>query len=226
MKPLSADDRKQILEKAGVSSSDPHLKDIVNFFFEIGMLKKTPRSGFQFLGSGKESVADHSFRMALIGYAMARMSQGVDPCKVMCMCLFHDVPEARTGDMNYVNKRYVRVAEKEAIRDLARKLPFGADYEALMREYRESATEESRLVHDADQLDLILELKEQHDLGNDYAQKWIHFALKRLQTDCGKALAEQILHTDSTAWWFEGNDHWWGPEGRSPSSPNPSSTDP
>ncbi len=83
-------------------------KNVVNFFFELGMLKKTPRSGFQFLGSGGESVADHSFRMTLIGYSLAKMSPGVDLFKVVCLCLFHDAPEARTGDMNYVNKQYVR----------------------------------------------------------------------------------------------------------------------
>ena len=127
----------------------------------------------------------------------------------MTLCLFHDVAEARTGDMNYVNKRYVEVAEKEAVADLSGALPFGADVRALNEEYREGKTEEARLAHDADQLDLILELKEQSDLGNTYAPKWIEFALKRLRTDIGRELAEQALHTDSTDWWFKGHDHWW-----------------
>jgi putative hydrolase of HD superfamily len=185
------------------------LKRIVNFFFELGMLKKTPRSGYQFLGSGKESVADHSFRVAMIGYTLARMVGNVDPFKVVCLCLFHDIPEARTGDLNYVNKRYVEAREEEAISDIAANIPFGDDFEEMMREYREGASEESKLVHDADQLDLILELKEQSDLGNSYAPKWIDFALKRLQTDIGRKFAEEIMHTDSTDWWFKGNDHWW-----------------
>ena len=29
-------------------------KNIANFLFEAGMLAKTPRSGFHFLGSGKQ----------------------------------------------------------------------------------------------------------------------------------------------------------------------------
>ncbi len=184
-------------------------KNIINFFFELGMLKKTPRSGFQFLGSGQESVADHSFRVALIGYTLARLTKSPDPFKVVCLCLFHDIPEARTGDLNYVNKQYVQTDEQAAIQDLAETLPFGADYKALLREYREEATEEAKLVHDADQLDLILELKEQNDLGNAYARKWIHFALTRLRTEVGKQLASEILTTDSSGWWFEGHDHWW-----------------
>ncbi|MGA2224194.1 MAG: HD domain-containing protein [Syntrophobacteraceae bacterium] len=183
---------------------------IINFFFEMGMLKKTPRSGFQFLGSGRESVADHSFRVAMIGFALARMDASVDPFKVVCMCLVHDLPEARTGDQNYVNKRYVTVDETGAITDLAASLPFGDELKELLKEYRDSATAEGRLVHDADQLDLILELKEQNDLGNSYAEKWIHFARQRLITAIAKEIAEEILTTDSTDWWFKGHDEWWG----------------
>jgi putative hydrolase of HD superfamily len=184
-------------------------RSIVDFFFELGMLKKTPRSGYQFLGSGKESVADHSFRMTMIGYTMAKLSPEVDVFKVITLCLFHDVPEARTGDLNYVNKRYVSSREREAVLDLAETLPFGEDYKTLFEEYKEGKTEEAKIAHDADQMDLILELKEQRDLGNVYADKWIHFALKRLRTPMGKQLASEIIGTDSAAWWFEGHDHWW-----------------
>ena len=184
-------------------------KSVVNFFFELGMLKRTPRSGYQFLGSGKESVADHSFRVALIGYSMARLTEASDPFKVVSLCLFHDVPEARTGDPNYVNKRYVKVDEGAAIEDMTRGLPFGRDVKQVLEEYRAGETVEARLAHDADQLDLILELKEQSDLGNRYALDWIRFALKRLQTDLGRELAGEILETDSTDWWFAGHDHWW-----------------
>ncbi len=184
-------------------------KNIANFFFELGMLKKTPRSGFQFLGSGRQSVAAHSFRVAMIGYTLSHLAEYPDCFRVVCLCLFHDVPEARTGDLNYVNKHYVQVDEKGAMQDLARSLPFGADIEALWEEYRQGESTAAKLAHDADQLDLILELKEQQDLGNSYAARWIHFALKRLQTQIGRDLAAQILETDSSSWWFEGNDHWW-----------------
>ena len=44
------------------------LKAIADFLFEVGMLKRTPRSGFQFLGTGHETVAEHSLRAAVIGY--------------------------------------------------------------------------------------------------------------------------------------------------------------
>jgi len=207
MKMDASDDRADI---AGESTNS--CKNIVNFFFELGMLKKTPRSGFQFLGSGRESVADHSFRVTMIGYTLTQLIQYSDPFRVVCLCLFHDIPEARTGDLNYVNKQYVRVDEKGAISDLAASLPFGADFKAALAEYRQGETLAAKLAHDADQLDLILELKEQSDLGNNYAPQWIHFALKRLKTDVAKKVADEILQTDSSSWWFDGHDHWWHPD--------------
>jgi putative hydrolase of HD superfamily len=183
---------------------------VINFFFELGMLKKTPRSGFQFLGSGSESVAEHSFRTAMIGFALARIDNNVNSSKVVSMCLVHDIAEARTGDQNYVNKQYVTADETAAVADISESLPFGDELKDLLKEYREAETAESKLVHDADQLDLILELKQQSDLGNRYAPKWIHFARQRLITPLAKKMAEEILNTDSTDWWFKGNDDWWG----------------
>ena len=47
--------------------------EIVNLLHEIGMLSSIPRSGFAFLGSGKQSVAEHSFRVTLIAYVLARL---------------------------------------------------------------------------------------------------------------------------------------------------------
>ncbi|MDY0041649.1 MAG: HD domain-containing protein [Desulforhabdus sp.] len=196
------------LQEQGASS----YRNIANFFFELGMLKKTPRSGFQFLGSGRESVADHSFRVTMIGYTLAQLIHYSDPFRVVCLCLFHDIPEARIGDLNYVNKQYVKADEKGAISDLAESLPFGADFKAALEEYRQGETLPARLAHDADQLDLILELKEQSDLGNNYAPQWIHFALKRLKTEIAKEVAAEVLQTDSSSWWFDGHDHWWHPD--------------
>ncbi len=185
------------------------LEEVVNFFFELGMLKKTPRTGYQFLGSGGESVAQHSYRVAMIGFTLARLIGHPDPHRVVCLCLFHDVPEARTGDMNYVNKQYVEVREERAVADMSRGLPFAAELVELCREYRQAASDSAKLAHDADQLDLILELKEQSDLGNPYALRWIEFARLRLHTEIGKRVAEQVVKTDHTDWWFDGHDHWW-----------------
>jgi len=191
------------------------MKRIVEFLFEIGMLKKTPRTGYQFLGSGKESVAAHSFRTAVIGYALAVDQEEVDTEKVVLMCLFHDFPEARTGDHNYVNKKYVHIDENRAIKDQVQSLPFAKEVLALNREFNKGQTIEAKIARDADQLDLIFELKEHLDIGNAYAKDWLTFAVKRLTTDKAKKMAEMVLATDWTSWWFDKKTDWWinGPEG-------------
>lgn len=185
------------------------MKRIVNFLFEVGMLKKTPRTGYQFLGTGSESVAEHSFRTAVIGYALASHEPEADRSKVVLMCLFHDFHEARTGDHNYVNKRYVRVDEDKAVRDMARDLLFGEEIMEITDEFNEARSLEARISKDADQLDLILELKEHLDLGNAYAKEWLSYAVMRLYTENAKKMAHEILATDSTEWWFEKKTDWW-----------------
>lgn len=191
------------------------LKAIADFLFEVGMLKRTPRSGFQFLGTGRDTVAEHSLRCAVIGYVLARMSGKLSTERVVLMCLFHDLVEARTGDLNYVNKKYVEADEEAALRDMTTNLPFGEEIRSVTEEFNERTTPESNFAHDADQIEMILQLKELGDLGNRYAPDWISAAMKRLRTEQGKRLARSILNTDFSAWWFkEKNDEWWVNGGR------------
>jgi putative hydrolase of HD superfamily len=191
------------------------MKNIANFLFEAGMLKRTPRSGFQFLGTGAESVAEHIFRTTCIGYALGRLVATVDVDRMIKMCLFHDLPEARTGDLNYVNKKYVEANELKAVEDLAQTLPFGKEIRELILEFIEGKTEEAKLARDADQLEMILALKEYKDLGNKYADEWLEFSLRRLQTEAARKLAASILETDSSLWWFSDKGDWWVSGGKS-----------
>ena len=185
------------------------MKEVINFLFEVGMLKKTPRTGYQFLGSGQESVAEHSYRTAVIGYLLSLKEPEADSRKTILMCLFHDLHEARTGDHNYVNKRYVHVCEDKAIQDLAHELPFGDEIISLTREFSDGESVEARISRDADQIDLILELKEQQDLGNKSAGEWLYYAEKRLLTESAKRLAKEVKNTKFTDWWFEKKTEWW-----------------
>lgn len=183
--------------------------NLVNFLFEVGMLKRTPRTGFQFLGSGEESVAEHSFRTAYIAYVLSHLIKGVNREKLIFIALFHDFLEARTGDQNYMNKKYVVVDEKKALEDATKELPFGKEFADLINEYIEQNSLEAKVAKDADNLELLLQLKEQKDLGNPYADDWIKFTMQRLVTDEGKKLGESILSTDSTHWWFDKSNDWW-----------------
>jgi putative hydrolases of HD superfamily len=185
------------------------MDSIADFLFEAGMLCKTPRSGYQFLGSGRESVAEHVLRTVFIGYALCKLNDALDELRVLKMCILHDLPEARTGDMNYVNKKYVEVNEAKAVQELTEGLFFGDDIRQAIDEFNKKETMESRIVRDADQIALILQLKEYGDLGNKYSEEWIGYALQRLCTDEGKKLAGRIIQTDSSHWWFKEKSEWW-----------------
>ena len=182
---------------------------LADFLFEVSMLRRTPRTGYQFLGSGSENVAEHSFGAAVIGYALARMA-GADPGRTVLLCLFHDVHEARTGDFNYVNKLYNTHDARRALADGLKGTGLSQPVLELHDELEEAQSLEASLAQDADQLDLMVNLKEAKDLGNPYAVKWLECAAQRLRTPQGRELAEAIMTTDHTDWWFLGPDAcWW-----------------
>lgn len=185
------------------------MEQIAKFIFELGMLKKTPRTGYQFLGRGAESVAAHSYRTAMIAYILAKMDGRVDTWKTVALALIHDIAEARTGDHNYVNRRYVECDEERVTADQTAGLPFGPEIAQFKDEFEAMETREAKFARDADQLDLIFELREHQDLGNPYAPKWIETAKKRLQTELALKLADRAEECDWTDWWFTDGDSWW-----------------
>lgn len=117
-------------------------KQITNFLFEVGILAKTPRSGFHFLGTGDQSVAEHINRVSYIGYTLAVMDGKVDVSKVLQMCLFHDISETRISDLNYIHQKYVERKEIEAHKDLAEVLPFGKKVFEVIMEYEDRKSPE------------------------------------------------------------------------------------
>lgn len=94
--------------------------------------------------------------------------------------------------------------------DMTANLPFGEEIRTLTHEFNSKTTLESKLANDADQIEMILQLKELGDLGNPYSREWISTATKRLLTDDGGRLARSVMNTDFSAWWFkEKDDDWW-----------------
>jgi len=185
------------------------LTRIVDFLNECGMLRKTPRTGYQFLGSGSEDVAQHSFRTAVVGHVLALMA-GADVARTTYMCLFHDLHEARTGDFNYVNRIYNKSVRTQALEHATNGTGLEEDVLGYWKELEETETLEAKLAQDADQIDFILNLKEEWDQGNRYAGEWLEMAVQRVRTEWGRQLAETVAKTDHKDWWFLGPDpEWW-----------------
>ena len=176
---------------------------ITEFLFETMLLKRIPRSGYQFLGPGKESVAEHTFGVMCVAWTLAHMNPDVDQRRLLAMCLVHDLPEARLGDINYVQKRYLDADEKKAVAHMTQGLPFGQEIKGLIDEFNAGQTLEARLARDADQLSFLLDLKSLSDMGYSTPQKWATHVRQRLQTAAGKELADTIARTEWDSWWLK-----------------------
>ena len=180
-----------------------------DFVYETYIHSQTPRSGLWFLGSGKQSVAEHLFHTAMIVYALAHLEPKADKNKCVLMALIHDIGEGRTSDHNYVHQRYGRLDESKAVADISRSVPFGAEMIELFREEQERKTLEAQLVKDADILEWITTLRAEEAKGNTKAREWIVIAVKRLKTKSAKKLAKVLLNKHPDSWWFNAGDSWF-----------------
>jgi putative hydrolase of HD superfamily len=143
---------------------------MIETLIEIQRLKSLERTGWMLRGlpSGSESVADHSFGVAvtammLADEAVARGAE-LDCERVLRFALLHDWPEVRVGDLPrtasfYFGAENRRQAESAAFADLIHGLSIAvaAKYEELHRLYEERASVESRLVKAADIIDLLVQ---------------------------------------------------------------------
>lgn len=177
---------------------------IVSLFFEAGTLRKTSRSHRQTLLTDdlSDNIASHSYRVSIIGWFLAKLEHA-DPYKVLTMCLFHDFSETRSGDQNWVHKKYVRVFEDEILKDQFENVLFGDEMTKAMSEYGQRQTVEAHLAKDADLLDQILLLREHAWAGNKEAAGWLkgREQEKRLFSKSARKLAAQIYTQEPSFWW-------------------------
>lgn len=196
------------MKKSKNKNSDSY-HQIANFVYETGIHSQTPRSGLWFLGSGKQSVAEHLFRTAMIAYALAYLEPKADKGKAVLMALVHDIGEGRTSDHNYVHQRYGRLSEMNAVDDIAKSVPFGPEIASLFKEEQARKTLEAKLVKDADQLEWIATLRNEEVKGNLKARAWIKIAVRRLKTKAGQNLGRTLLKIHPDDWWFDIKDSWF-----------------
>lgn len=180
-------------------------KQLANFFFEAGTMRKLARSHRQVLLTDdlSDNIASHSYRVTLIAYFLAQMEHA-DTEKVLTMAIFHDMAETRAGDQNWVNKKYVKVFDDEIMQDQLGGLTKGDKLLKIMQEYEKRESLEAKIAKDADLLDQILLLKEYVNNGNKEASVWLDdkVAQKRLHTDSAKKLSEEIYSADVHDWWW------------------------
>ena len=145
---------------------------MLSLFFEAGKLKRLPRTGWLLRGiPNPESIADHSFRTALITLFLADNLKNrgieVDVEKAVKIALLHDLAEARITDVPLSAQHYIdkRKAEKKAVMEMLIKTPNPGEYFRLWREYEEGLSPEGRLVKFADRLEMLIQACEYEEAG-------------------------------------------------------------
>ena len=149
------------------------MQELVHFLFEAGYLKNVDRSGWWLLGNkDPESVAEHSFRCTILGYILAKLEK-VDTSKVVMMCLFHDLHEARTNDLHKVAQKYINLEEAgdKATQDQLEPLKdqIGKDIADALGELTNQESKESVVAKDADILECAMQAREYQVQGYDGA---------------------------------------------------------
>lgn len=179
------------------------MKRHAEFIFEALFLKQVQRTGYQYLGTGNESVAEHVYAVTIIAYLLAKLEPKANLERLLTMCLLHDLPEARMGDLNYVQKQYVSANEPKAVHDAIKGLPFGSEVDEMLAEFNAATTFEAKLANDADQLALMVDLKTLKELGYQTPKTWLPHVEKRLKTETAKNLAKALMQTPWDQWWLK-----------------------
>jgi 5'-deoxynucleotidase YfbR-like HD superfamily hydrolase len=185
-----------------VEDNGHELAGAADYLYEMGHLKHVQRAGWTLLGiKAPESVAEHSSRVALVGLVLAGIA-GADPLRTLALGLVHDAHETRIGDVPSVGRAYITTPGPEVINaqqtaglpDEASKL-----LRDLTAEYEAGDTIESKLAHDADKLETLLQAREYASLGADTGP-WVETSLQALRTDAGKQLAQAIRAGKPGGW--------------------------
>ena len=147
-------------------------------------LKNVTRAGWVRAGVEQpESVAAHSWGMSLL--ALKLCPDDLDLSKVLSLCLIHDLPEVRVGDLTPHDDCSTKAEdERAAMLEMA---PFWVD---LFDEYEAGNTPEARFVKQLDKLDMGLQAivyQRQQDVS---LEEFLQSAKKRIADPSLQALLE------------------------------------
>ncbi len=175
-------------------------KDLVNIIFEWGHLRKIRHEGFRFLGvDNPESVAEHNLHAAQIAYVLAKMEKYENPLEVVAISVFHEIGEARIGDLHRIADRYVTKDEERAVREQLEKFDFRDEVLGLWKQSENRSTKAGDIAKDADILQTCFVVRELQEHGRNIGE-WIENARKYLKTDSAKKLCDALEKTSPLEW--------------------------
>ena len=135
----------------------------LDFLGKLERMKSVPRHSITVEGV-KESVAAHSWRLAVMAYLLKNeVDDDVDIDKVIRMCLLHDIGEAVTNDIPSFNKTDEdRETEDKAVDQLLRLLPdrLYREFSELFGEMEERKTKEAKMYKALDNMEAVIQHNE------------------------------------------------------------------
>jgi putative hydrolases of HD superfamily len=199
----SKTDRSRINE----NEKEMNKRDI-EFLYEIGSLRNVQRGWRQHFAMDCANVLDHTMRVVWLALVIARKTGGADENKIIKMALVHDLAEARVSDLSYVQKVYVTADEHTASKEMFAGTTL-ENFGETLEEYEERQSLESKIVKDADNLDVDMELHELAERGSKLPEKWKIYRRKvrdeKLHTDAAKDLWDLLEETDVADWHMAAN---------------------
>ncbi|MBQ3270115.1 MAG: HD domain-containing protein [Clostridia bacterium] len=169
---------------------------LIDFLRVMERLKDAPRHCWT-TGGRRESVAEHSWRVALMAMLVADEFPEADIGRVIRMCLVHDIGEAITGDIpTFVKTDADRAVEGREVEALIGGLPepWPGTLGALFAEMEAQQTLEAKLCKALDRMEAIqshnesdpatwLPLEYELNLTYGEANAAFHPYLKSLRTE-------------------------------------------
>lgn len=185
---------------------DHNLQGVATFLYEMGHLKRSPRTGWTLAGVQQpETVAEHSHRTALIA-ALLALLEGADPGRAALLALFHDTQETRTGDIPSVGRAYLEATGNvEVTGDQVAVFPdkLGRAVMELVEEYEGRESQEAQLARDADKLECLIQAREYQAQGYADVPPWIETSAASVKSESARELARLCQELPPSVWWRE-----------------------
>lgn len=137
-------------------------EQLIEFLGILEKLKCNTRHNWTTNGR-QESVAEHSWRLAVLAMLMEDDFPELDMNKVIRMCLIHDWGEAVTGDIPaFIKTEADEEKEADAIETLLKNLPetISSGYLTMFKEMSDLSSDEAILVKALDKTETLIQHNE------------------------------------------------------------------